>query len=160
MWKSTREFCGGGDNCETWAAIRARIGAMKRFDRAMYAFFLLALLADVARANVPAQVGGESAGGLILSTAGQLRVGPTGGAVQVRRRSNGPFVPIAGAKRCGLMPSRWARILSERTHPSTPVVLTAAAIAPREGSGSSFVSLFLSASPSLTIFEHSGSPAP
>ncbi|WP_263354651.1 hypothetical protein [Acidicapsa acidisoli] len=133
---------------------------MKRFDRAMYAFFLLALLADVARANVPAQVGGESAGGLILSTAGQLRVGPAGGTILVRRRANGPLVPIAGTKRRGLTPSRWARILSERTHSSTPVVLAAGAIAPREGSGSSFVSLCKSASPSLAIFAHSGSPAP
>ena len=124
----------------------------------MYAFFLLALLADVARANVPVAVGGDSSGGLILSTAGQLRVGPA--AVLVRRRSNGTFAPAAGFRRCGLTLSRWARILSERTHPSIPVVLAAAAIGPELGSGAPFHSLFQYVSPSLAIFEHSGSPAP
>jgi hypothetical protein len=133
---------------------------MKRFDRAMYAFFLLALLADVARANIPAPVGGDSAGGLILSSAGQLRVGPAGGAILVRRRSNGSFAPVSGVKRGGLTLSRWARILSERTHASTPVVLATATVVPGADSGSRFDSRFLSASPSLAIFEHSGSPAP
>lgn len=138
---------------------------MKRFDRAVYAFFLLALLADVARANVPAPVGGDSAGGLILRAAGQLRAGPAGAAVSVRRRSSGGFAPIARSRSTGarLTFSRWAKIFSGQASPldqSTQVMLVAVAYGPGVGAGVSFDRPFLSDSSSLAIFEHAGSPAP
>jgi hypothetical protein len=53
----------------------------------MFAIFLLALLADVAWSQVPAAVGGDSAGGLILTAAGPLRDG-SGEAGYVVRRSS------------------------------------------------------------------------
>jgi len=132
---------------------------MKRFDRAMYAFFLLALLADFARANVPVSVGGEPAGGLILSSAGQLRGGVAGGAVLARRRANGSFA-ANGVRRGSSALSRWAKILSQRNHPSTSVVLATASFGHGVTTGSRFDSISQSASPSLAVFEHSGSPAP
>jgi hypothetical protein len=148
------------DNQETWSVIPARIVAMKRFDRAMYAFFLLALLADVARANVPVTAGGDSNGGLILSAASQLRVDPAGAAALVRRRSNGPFVPMARFKKSSVALSRWARILSEHSRQLTPVILAAWVPGPGFSSGLVFDSSIETSSPSLVVFDHTGSPAP
>ena len=133
---------------------------MKRFDRAMYAFFLLALLADFARANVPVSVGGEPAGGLVLSSPRQLRGGVAGGAVLARRRASGSFAAANGFRPRGWALARWAKILSERTHPSTSVVLATTSFGHGFTTGSRFDSISQSAPPSLAVFEHSGSPAP
>jgi hypothetical protein len=126
----------------------------------MYAIFLLALLADVARSHLPLPVGSDSTGGLILNAASQLQVGSAGNAVL--RRSNGYFPPVASFKGYNFTLSRWAKIL---THQSTFVqptlaMLSVSALGPSAGTGSSFTRPFQSASLSRTIFEHTGSPAP
>jgi len=136
---------------------------MKRFDRAMYAIFLLALLADVARSHAPIAVGGDPTSGMILSAATQLGVGPADGAQFVRRRAAGVFPAAARFKSGGLTLSKWAGILSRQSLPSgssSPVLLAALACGQGAGTGGRFVPLSPSASPSLTIFEHTGSPAP
>jgi hypothetical protein len=127
---------------------------MKRFDRAMYAIFLLVLLADVARAHASVSAGGDA--GLILSAAGQLQVSSGGEAILALRRSDGSSAQIAGLKCFRLSFSRWSRNLSDLSNPGVPVV---AAFGLDAGSGSSIPS-FRSTSPSQAIFEHSGSPAP
>ena len=133
---------------------------MKRFDRAMYAFFLLALLADVARAQVCLPVGGDSGSGLILNAASQLRVGPGSEAPLLPRRANRSYPSITRLKSAGLSLSGWARVLSAQSNSVNPGMLPATAFDPDTGSGSLFAGPSQSASPSQTIFEHTGSPAP
>jgi hypothetical protein len=129
----------------------------------MFAIFLLALLADVARSHAPIAVGGDPASGMILSAATQLGVGPADGAQFVRRRAAGVFPAAACFKSRGLRLSKWARILARQSLPSDasgPILLAALASGQGAESGSRFVAPPLSAFPSLTIFEHTGSPAP
>jgi len=145
---------------------------MKRFDRAMYAIFLLALLADVSWSSVPAAAAGDSSGGLMLSAAGQLRPGQVGGAnpVRVRRRSNSLSGLSASSVRSSsyrLTLSRWAKNILDRTSldrsgldRSNFVMLAAPLFAPDTNAGSAFIHIFLSAPSSPSIFEHSGCPAP
>jgi hypothetical protein len=128
---------------------------MKRFDRAMYAMFLLVLLADVARAHASVPAGGES--GLILSAASQIQVSPTGDAILVLRGSNGASSQIMGFKHFRLSFSGWSRNLSDLSNPA----MRSASIAEVDvGSDSRFLPAAPSAFSSLAIFEHSGSPAP
>lgn len=129
----------------------------------MFAIFLLALLADVARSHAPVAVGGDPASGMILSAATQFGVGPADGAQFVRRRAAGVFPAAARFKSGGLTLSKWARILTRQSLPSdapSPILLAALASGQDAESGSRFVAASLSALPALTVFEHTGSPAP
>jgi hypothetical protein len=123
----------------------------------MYAIFLLALLADVARSHLPLPVGADSTGGLILSAASQLQAGSNDGAVLVLRRSNGSFPAVVRFKGYSLALSGWAKILSDQ---STLAMLSTSASGPGAGTASPVLRLSQSTSPSRTIFEHTGSPAP
>lgn len=133
---------------------------MKRFDRAMYAFFLLVLLADCARLHGSVNAGGDAAGALMLTAAGHLEVGPSGEAILVLRHADGSSSHIATLNRFGFRLSGWssgttARFASSHSvagifrspSPGSPVVL-------------SFVSPVQSFSAAQTFFEHTGSPAP
>jgi hypothetical protein len=127
----------------------------------MFAIFLLALLADVARSHAPVAVGGDPASGMILSAATQFGVGPADGAQLVRRSAAGVFP--ARFKSSGLTLSKWAGILARQSLPSdspSPILLAALASGQDAEFGSRFVAPPLSAFPSLTVFEHTGSPAP
>jgi len=64
---------------------------MKTFDRAMYAMFLLVLLADVARAQGPAPDGLQASGELILRVASE---GAGSGARVVRGAPVGQVQPV------------------------------------------------------------------
>ena len=148
---------------------------MKRLDRAMYAFFLLALLADLARAQVPASFGGDAAagfaGGSIQSVPrqirGQIRVSPAGEVVLVSRRSAAGsnrsarlVLPVARSKASSFALSSWARILSAQTRQSTPVMLAALSSRSETGCGALPSPDVRAESSYCTVFEHSGSPAP
>jgi hypothetical protein len=127
---------------------------MKRFDRAMYAMFLLVLLADVARAHASVPASGES--GLILSAASQIHVSPTGDAILVLRGSTGAS-QIVGFKHFRVSFSGWLRNLSDLSNPA----MRAASVAEVDvGTDSRFLPAAPSAFSSLAIFEYSGSPAP
>jgi hypothetical protein len=129
----------------------------------MFAIFLLALLADVARSHAPVAVGGDPASGMILSAATQLGVGPGDGAEFVRSRAAGVFPAAARFKSSGLRLSKWAGILGRQSlssDSSSPILLAVLASGQDAGSGSRFVATHLSVFPALTIFEHTGSPAP
>lgn len=137
---------------------------MKRFDRATYFIFLLILMADVARAHSLAPVEGDA--GLILSAASQLQGNSGGGAVLAFRRSNSSPLHIAGFRSYRLANSAWSKQFSDSFRQSglfwhSNVVLGSAWVSmPGANSCTSLVSSFQSASPSLAVFEHSGSPAP
>jgi hypothetical protein len=137
---------------------------MKRLDRAMYAFFLLALLADVARAQVPASFGGESAAGSLESTArlirGQIRVSPAGEVVLVSRRAERSALPVVRNKAANFALAGWARILSAQSQQTTPGMLAALSLGPVAGSGWAFPPGLGVAAPACGVFEHNGSPAP
>jgi hypothetical protein len=127
---------------------------MKRIDRAMYAIFLLVLLADVARAHASVPVGSDA--GLILSAASQIQVSQGGEAIRVLRRSDGPL-QSARFERFVSKFSRWSNHLSSLGNPvlSGTVALgfdarSVACSAPHDQSAIS----------SLAIFAHGGSPAP
>lgn len=138
--------------------------AMKRLDRAMYAFFLLALLADVARAQVPASFGGDPLSGSIESAArqirGQIRVSPAGEVVLVSRRAERSALPVARNKAANFALAGWARILSAQSQQTTPVMLAALASGPEIGFGSALPPDLCAAAPACGVFEHTGSPAP
>jgi hypothetical protein len=139
---------------------------MKRLDRAMYAFFLLALLADVARAQVPASFGGDSASGSIQSVARQIRVGPAGEVVLVSRRAAGSgrsarlVLPVPRNKAANFALAGWARILSAQSQQTTPVMLAALSFEPEAGLGSALTPDLRAVAPVRSVFEHTGSPAP
>jgi hypothetical protein len=119
----------------------------------MYAIFLLVLLADVARTYGSTPPAGDA--GLILSAASQLQVSPAGGAILALRRSGGSASHIAAFRSFGLRLSGWSRDFSSH---SAAVMWPASALL--SGAGSVVIPSFPSTSPSLGIFEHSGSPAP
>jgi len=133
----------------------ARIRAMKRFDRAMYAIFLLVLLADVARAHASVPAGGDA--GLILSAAGQLHAGSADGAILVLRRSDCSSSQIATLGRFALKFSAWSRNLSDLSNPG---IRSEAASSIDVSPGLPFFPPFKPACPSQATFEHTGSPAP
>jgi hypothetical protein len=137
---------------------------MKRLDRAMYAFFLLALLADVARAQVPASFGGDPLSGSIESAArqirGQIRVSPAGEVVLVSRRADRLVLPVARNKAANFALAGWARILSAQSQQTTPVMLAALSSGPEIGFGWALAPDLRAAAPVRSVFEHTGSPAP
>ena len=141
----------------------------------MYAFFLLALLADVARAQAPASFGGDSAsrwaGSPVLNATrqirGQIRVSPAGEVVLVSRRNIGGasrsgrlVLPAAKSKGSSFALSQWARILAAQARQTTPVML--AALRPESETGlSGLLPPDLCAVSSVgSVFEHTCSPAP
>ena len=154
--------------CNTSRTFAVRMNAMKRLDRAMYAFFLLALLADVARAQVPASFGGDSASGLtgspIQSAArqirGQIRVSPAGEVVLVSRRAERLALPVARNKAANFALTGWARILSAQVRQTAPAMLAALCFGPECAPGSALVPDLCAAAPVRGVFEHTGSPAP
>ena len=139
---------------------------MKRFDRAMYAFFLLALLADVARSHALITSGDDSSGGLILSVVSQLSVAQTGApdlASGAQKSSLPQRVRLAGYR--WTLP-RWARVLCSEAKPSrhlissTPVLLSAVVLSPEGDPSPAEITHSGTAPQSSTVFEHIGSPAP
>src|SRR5580698_834338 len=126
--------------------------SMKRLDRAMYAIFLLVLLADVARAHASVPAGGDA--GLILSAASQLQAGSTDGAILTLRRSEGSSSQIATLACFALTLSGW----SGHLHDFSNQVMRPDAV-PSMGIGAGLASIpsSESAAPSQAIFEHFGS---
>lgn len=131
---------------------------MKRLDRAMYAIFLLVLLADVARAHAAAPAGSDAS--LILSAASQFQGTPSDGAILVLGRSGAPTTRVATLDRFALRLSGWSRDLFDFSNPSNAFMPSGVSPAADVGSGPAFLAAFQSASPSQSIFEHTGSPAP
>jgi hypothetical protein len=128
---------------------------MKRLDRAMYAIFLLVLLADVARAHASVPPAGDA--GLILSAASQLQAGSTEGAILTLRRSEGSSTQIATLACFALTFSGW----SDHLHDISHAAMRSQAASPVDvGAGVAALSRSESAAPSTAIFEHTGSPAP
>jgi hypothetical protein len=136
---------------------------MKRFDRAMYALFLLALLADFARSQVPVSVGGDAAGGLILSAAQELKVGPGEVANLVLRRANGSLPASSKLKSRNwtmvCLSSALSGQLDKLGHPSL-AILAAPSLADFDGPGSAQLDSLEILPPTRTVFAHTGSPAP
>jgi hypothetical protein len=128
---------------------------MKRLDRAVYAIFLLVLLADVARAHASVPAGGDA--GLILSAASQLQAGSADGAILTLRRSEGSSSQMATLACFALTLSGW----SGHLHDFSNQVMRPD-VAPSVGIGAGLASIpsSESAAPSQAIFEHFGSPAP
>jgi len=121
----------------------------------VYAIFLLALLADVARAHASVPVGSDA--GLILSAASQLQVSPAGDAILVLSRADGSASQFSAMKCFRLNLSGWPGNLSDF---SSLAMLAAPGFALDDGAGSFSAAFSTSAPPSLTVFEHTGSPAP
>ena len=139
---------------------------MKRLDRAMYAIFLLVLLADVARAHAAAPAGSDAS--LILSAASQFQGTPSDVAIDrailVMGRSSAstarPRTRVVTLDRFALRLSGWSRDLFDFSNPSNAFMPAGVSPAADVGSGLAFLAPFQSASPSQSIFEHTGSPAP
>lgn len=122
----------------------------------MYAFFLLALLADVARAHASVPIGMDTTDGLIL-TAGS-RLGSSGAAIlpgkPVLRRADGISSKIDRGTIFRLLFAGWSRNLSpisnSATQPAPALISSGFAVGPP----SPF------RAPAQGIYEHTGSPAP
>jgi hypothetical protein len=132
---------------------------MKRFDRAMYAFFLLALLADVARAHASISIGSDPGSSLILNAASRL--GSTGEAAlpakPYLRRVDGVSPKIGRRERFRLVLSNWSRNLSDFSSFSVQPA-SAPALASASGSTEGLPSPPEPISHGL--YDHIGSPAP
>lgn len=129
----------------------------------MYAIFLLALLADVARAQVLTSVADESAGGLILSVAGPLAAGVNAAAVAPGKAAGLPAEVVrSGGYRAAL--GRWVSVLRGETKPSrgshTPLLMAGLVCWPVGETGQIAARLPEQSPATPTIFEHIGSPAP
>lgn len=129
----------------------------------MYAIFLLALLADVARAQVLTSVADESGGGLILSVAGPLAAGVNAAAVAPGKAAGLPAEVVrSGGYRAAL--GRWVSVLRGETKPSrgnqTPLLMAGLVCWPVGETGQIAARLPEQSPASPTIFEHIGSPAP
>jgi hypothetical protein len=134
---------------------------MKRFDRAVYAMFLLVLLADVARAHASVPVAGDQAGSLILTAAQQLRAG--GGTVLALRRSDGSLAPVARLGSSGQALSAWSHFLSGRSNPATSshlVLLSTANLGTSPRSSAFFLPRQPLRAACPAVFDHTCSPAP
>jgi hypothetical protein len=144
-------------------AERVRIEVMKRFDRAMYALFLLALLADVARSHALVAVSGDAGSGLIFRIASQP---PMDAAAVPPRRAGSSVVELVRYKGSRWALARWAEILRSEAKASrslqtpNPLLLAALVAWPAQGADASAFQPLKPASPSLGIFEHTASPAP
>jgi hypothetical protein len=125
---------------------------MKRLDRAMFAIFLLALLADVARAHASVPAGDDA--GFILSAASQLQAGSADGAMVALRRPDGS-APMAAFDRLALQFCGWSKQLSGGSGAAA-----VAASAVRSDASRAVLPSSKSAFPSRAVFEHTGSPAP
>jgi hypothetical protein len=128
---------------------------MKRLDRAMYAIFLLVLLADVARAHASTPAGSDAS--LILSAASQFQGTPSDSSILALSHSGRPSAQIATLDRFALRLSGWSRDLFDF---SNPLIHSGASPTADVGAGLHCPSTFKSASPSQSIFEHTASPAP
>jgi hypothetical protein len=126
---------------------------MKRLDRAMFAIFLLALLADVARAHSAIPAGDDA--GFLLSAASQLQVGPADGTLLEFRKPIASSLPTATLDRFALTFSGWSiKLFSQAILPSRY-----GSIADGDRSRVSLPA-FQSNSSLPENFEHQGSPAP
>ena len=155
-----KKFCGAAGSYKTQSAIPAKMKVMKRLDRAMYAIFLLVLLADVARAHAAAPAGSDA--GLILSAASQFQGTPSDEALDrailVLGRPSASMARVATLDRFALRLSGWSRF--DFSNPSNAFTPPGVSPAADIGSGLAFLADFQSASPSQSTFEHTGSPAP
>ncbi|MFC5864002.1 hypothetical protein ACFPT7_16980 [Acidicapsa dinghuensis] len=136
---------------------------MKRFDRAVYAMFLLVLLADLARAHASVPVAGDPAGSLILTTVQQLRAGTSGNAVLAIRRSDGSLAPVVHLRSSEQALSAWTHYLSGRANPATSphlVLLSAAKLGVAADSVTFFIPQRQTSAASSAVFDHTCSPAP
>jgi hypothetical protein len=136
---------------------------MKRFDRAVYAMFLLVLLADVARAHASVPIAGDPAGNLIFTAAQQLRAGSAVGTVLALRRSDGSLAPVARLRNSGYALSAWSHYLSARANPAASshlVLLSAANLQVGSYSRGFFLPLSQPCAAFSAVFDHTCSPAP
>jgi len=120
----------------------------------MFAIFLLALLADVARAHASVPAGDDA--GFILSAASQLQAGSADGAMVALRRPDGS-APMAAFDRLALQFCGWSKQLSGGSGAGVAAV---AASAVRSDASRAVLPSSKSAFPSRAVFEHTGSPAP
>jgi hypothetical protein len=145
---------------------------MKKLDRAVYAMFLLVLLADVARVHALAPVGNKvrtadsrSISGSILMAASQLQVNEAGDAILVFRRTDG--AQVAQFNCSSLRFSGWSKSLAGQSGSnrhsrlaSTPNSALAAAPGLRPGIVGSLPPGLSLLPGTAAVFEHTGSPAP
>jgi hypothetical protein len=146
---------------------------MRTFDRAMYAMFLLVLLADVARAESLSPGRVDVSAGLILSAATHDRVNPVVGTPRESRVTDGGEFRLASpaeglrkeffssyrtvARRYGAAHVGPVRSIFDGSY-----LIAVAAFAPLQGVdiGSAFVQPLLLDAPAIPVIEHTGSPAP
>lgn len=133
---------------------------MRRIDRAIFAIFLLALVADVARSYASTPVSSEVSGSLILSAASQFPNSSSTGAVPTHRHGNSCAASFA--KRAYRAPvfAAWSKVLFipsaqwNRVALLQPVAILAPQSAYRADTQQHFPSS------SLAQFEHAANPAP
>jgi hypothetical protein len=132
----------------------------------MYAIFLLAMLADVARARVLVSVIGDSDGGLTLAVSGPMAAGSSAGALVAPRRTEG--LPVEFARGSGIRATleRWASVLRGELKPvrgtqtSSPMQLATMVSLPVGDGGPVAVRAVGPSAAFPAIFDHIGSPAP
>jgi hypothetical protein len=133
---------------------------MRRVDRAIFAIFLLALVADVARSYASVPVASEVSGTLILGAASQLHAGgPADAAFSFRRA--GSHLPLL-EKRTHRAPvlAAWSRaLLGPSAQWSQVAILQPASVFATLSAFHADLSQPPSFS-SLAQIEHAGNPAP
>jgi hypothetical protein len=132
---------------------------MRRIDRAIFAIFLLALVADVARSYASTPVSSEVSGSLILSAASQLQAGSSADTVLAFRRAGSRQISLE-KRTHRLVPAAWSKILLGSSGQWSQIALLEAAptLAPRSALRAEALESF-PFSP-LAQIEHAGNPAP
>jgi hypothetical protein len=172
MSKFTKKFCGGEGRQETFIHISCSNRFMRTFDRAMYAMFLLVLLADVARAESVSPGRVDSSARLILSAATHDRVSLVSGTVRELQANAGEVRSTPPARSFGeefissyrtaarmysVAPSGAMRSMFDGS--SFAAIATFAAL-PGANIAPVFVQRLMLDAPAIPVIEHTGSPAP
>ena len=121
----------------------------------MYALFLLALLADVARAHALVRVGADS--GVVAHGESRLPLGVKAATELVPAEAKSPAARLAAIERLAQRFSGWSKSLSGL---SSPVLLASSGLFADLSAESISSSKIPLQAATRSVFEHTASPAP
>lgn len=136
---------------------------MRRIDRAIFAIFLLALVADVARAYASAPVSSEVSGSLILSAASQFQAASSADAVFAFRRagnSSSPEKRFDKRNPRGPALAAWSKALLSPSAQWNQLAFVEPALTLAPAAPCAAERLQPSPFSPLALIEHAGNPAP
>jgi len=160
--RTRRNACATLRNRHPWICDRTYNTGMRRIDRAIFAIFLLALVADVARSYASTPVSSDLSGSLILNAASQLQSSSPAKALPTHRRGSyaspyakrTPYRPVLAAWSKALFrpPMQWSQVALLQPAAVVAIMAPYSAYRPERQQHIPFLS--------LDRIEHAGNPAP